>query len=66
MEAINREVNAMGLNTVNRVMTKLIFRSFLIRTAYSKQHFQQMLAQTNFSRVEIFEAGIGFEISMTK
>jgi hypothetical protein len=25
-----------------------------------------MLAQTNFSRVEIFEAGIGFEVSMTK
>jgi len=25
-----------------------------------------MLAQANFTHVEIFEAGIGFEISMTK
>jgi len=66
MESINREVNGMGLNTVNRVVTKLIFRSFLIRTAYSRQQFQQMLAQANFTHVEIFEAGIGFEISMTK
>jgi ubiquinone/menaquinone biosynthesis C-methylase UbiE len=66
MESINREVNSMGLNTWNRVMTKFIFRSFLIRTAYSRQHFEQMLAQAKFSSIEIVEAGIGFEISMTK
>ena len=56
----------MGLNAVNKVITKLVFRTFLLKTAYTKQQFQQMLAQAKFRTVDIHEAGIGFEISMTK
>ncbi len=52
MESINREVNGMGLNAVNRAVTKLVFRTFLLRTAYTKQQFQQMLAQAKFRGVE--------------
>jgi ubiquinone/menaquinone biosynthesis C-methylase UbiE len=66
IESINLEVNGMGLNAVNRAMTKLIFRTFLLRTAYTRQQFQRMLEQANFRSVDIKEAGIGFEISMTK
>ncbi len=49
MESINHEVNGMGLNAVNRVITKLTFRTFLLKTAYTKQQFQHMLAQANFA-----------------
>jgi ubiquinone/menaquinone biosynthesis C-methylase UbiE len=66
LESIRREVNGMGLNAVNRALTKLIFRTFLLRTAYTRQQFQQMLAQANFRKADIHEEGIGFEISMTK
>jgi ubiquinone/menaquinone biosynthesis C-methylase UbiE len=66
MESINHEVEGMGLNAVNKVITKLVFRTFLLKTAYTQQQFQQMLAQANFRSVEIVAAGIGFEISMTK
>jgi ubiquinone/menaquinone biosynthesis C-methylase UbiE len=66
LESINHEVDGMGLNAVNRVITKLVFRTFLLKTAYTKRQFQQMLAQANFRSVDIHEAGIGFEISMTK
>ena len=66
MESINHEVNGMGLNAINRAMTKLIFRTFLLRTAYTKQQFHQMLEQANFRSFGIDEEGIGFEISMTK
>jgi ubiquinone/menaquinone biosynthesis C-methylase UbiE len=66
LESINHEVDGMGLNAVNKVITKLVFRTFLIKTAYTKQQFQQMLSQANFRSVDIHEAGIGFEISMTK
>jgi ubiquinone/menaquinone biosynthesis C-methylase UbiE len=66
LESINHEVDGMGLNAVNKVITKLVFRTFLLKTAYTKQQFQQMLALAKFRTVDIHEAGIGFEISMTK
>jgi ubiquinone/menaquinone biosynthesis C-methylase UbiE len=63
---ISRHVDEMGLSTVNRVLTKLAFRTMLLKSAYTREQFQQMLAQTEFSNVEIAVDGIGFEISMTK
>jgi ubiquinone/menaquinone biosynthesis C-methylase UbiE len=66
MESINHEVNGMGLGPINKMLTKLTFRTFLLKTAYTKAQFQHMLAQANFRSVDIQEAGIGFEISMTK
>jgi hypothetical protein len=44
----------------------MAFRTMLIRTAYTREEFEQMLAQTQFSTVEIVEDGMGFEIWMTK
>jgi ubiquinone/menaquinone biosynthesis C-methylase UbiE len=66
MESINHEVDGMGLRAVNKAITKLVFRTFLLKTAYTRQQFQHMLAQAKFRSVDIHEAGIGFEISMTK
>jgi ubiquinone/menaquinone biosynthesis C-methylase UbiE len=66
VESINLEVDGMGLTAVNKVITKLVFRTFLLKTAYSRDQFQHMLAQANFRSVELQEAGIGFEILMTK
>jgi ubiquinone/menaquinone biosynthesis C-methylase UbiE len=66
MESINHEVDGMGLGPFNKMLTKLTFRTMLLESAYTKAQFQYMLAQANFRSVEIQEAGIGFEISMTK
>jgi len=63
---IDRSVNAMGLSAVNRMVTKQIFRHFLLRTAYTKEQFQMMLDQANFVKAEIQEGDIGFEIWLTK
>ena len=38
----------------------------LLKSAYTRAQFQQMLAQAKFRSVDIQEVGIGFEISMTK
>jgi len=65
-ESMNQAVVAMGLNKVNKVVTKLIFRFSLVKNAYTKDQFQQMLAQTNFRAVDIHEEDMGFEIWMTK
>lgn len=66
MESINHHVEGMGLGPVNKVLTKLAFRTMLRKSAYTRPQFQQMLAQANFRSVDIQEADIGFEISMTK
>jgi hypothetical protein len=56
----------MGLSSLNRILTKLIFKTVLLKRAYTKEQFRQMLAQTVFSSVEILDPGVGLEISMTK
>jgi ubiquinone/menaquinone biosynthesis C-methylase UbiE len=63
---ISAQVDEMKLTTVNRYLTKLAFRWFLLRRAYTKQQFEQMLAQTAFSRTAVKESGVGLEVSMTK
>lgn len=63
---ISREVDGMGLTTVNRILTKLAFRTMLLKSAYTKEEFEQMLAQAEFSLVEIHESALGFEISMRR
>ena len=63
---ISRAVDNMGLSLVNRIITKLTFRFMLLKNAYAKEHFEQMLAQTSFGNVKIVENDIGFEIWMQK
>jgi ubiquinone/menaquinone biosynthesis C-methylase UbiE len=65
-DEVSREVDGMGLSTVNRLLTKMAFKTLLIRSAYTRAEFEQMFAQTAFSRVEIAADGMGFEILMTK
>ena len=63
---IRRQVDAMRLTPINRFLTQLAFRHFLLRRAYTKQQFEKMLSQTAFSRTEVVESGIGLEVWMTK
>lgn len=66
MEDVDHLVEGMGLNTVNKVLTKLTFRTMLLKSAYTRAQFEYMLAQAGVSGVSIREEGVGFEISMTK
>ena len=63
---VSREVDRMKLSPVNRAITKLTFRFMLLKSAYTKEHFEQMLAQTQFSKAEIGGNDLGFEIWLTK
>jgi ubiquinone/menaquinone biosynthesis C-methylase UbiE len=65
-ESMNRAVDRMGLSAVDRVVTKLIFKLSLVKAAYTKQQFQQVLAQASFRAVDIQQDDMGFEILMTK
>lgn len=63
---LSQAVDAMGLSTVNRFLTRHAFKSFLLKRAYNRRQFEQMLAQAGIERFEIVENGIGFEITMRK
>jgi ubiquinone/menaquinone biosynthesis C-methylase UbiE len=65
-ESIAQHVDGMRLTTVDRILTKLAFRLMLLKNAYTREQFQQMLAQTAFRGIDIREDDIGFEISITK
>ena len=63
---VSRAVDKMGLTAVNRFLTKVAFKTMLIRSAYTRAEFEQMLARTHFAHTKISADGIGFEIRMTK
>ncbi len=63
--AINKEVENMGLNWINRVFTKLSL-AFLRKNAYTKEEFQEMVSHTNFRKRDIPQDPLGFEIWLDK
>ena len=65
-ETISHHVDGMGLSWLNRMLTKMAFKGMLLKSAYTKEEFEQMLAQTKFSSVSIEEGDMGLEITMTK
>ena len=65
-ETISQHVDGMGLSWFNRIMTKMAFKGMLLKSAYTKEEFEQMLKQTRFSSVSVEEAELGLEITMTK
>ena len=66
MESIREAVEKMDVGRVNGVITKLTFRFMLLRRAYTRNDFEQFLAQTKFSRIEIKENPIGLELAMER
>ena len=65
-DAIRQHIDAMGLSTLKRILTRLVFKSMLLKRAYTREQFQQMLGEISFSKVEINEDAMGFEIWLTK
>ena len=66
VESINQAVNAMNVGAVNGVITKLTFRFMLLKRAYTRSEFEELVSQTNFSDMEIREDLIGLEILLSK
>jgi ubiquinone/menaquinone biosynthesis C-methylase UbiE len=65
-ESVAKEVNGMKLGTVNRVLTKATFRFMLLKRAYTKSDFEQMVCETHFDRVEIRDSLTQLEILLSK
>jgi ubiquinone/menaquinone biosynthesis C-methylase UbiE len=63
---INREIDGMHLSKINGILTKLAFKTMLLKSAYTRGEFEQMLKQADFNSFAIKEEAIGLEIWMTR
>lgn len=63
---IDEAVSQMRLGVFSGIFTRLTFRFMLLKRAYTKQGFEQLLAQTRFGSTRIDEASIGMDIWLEK
>ena len=60
LEDIQREIAGMHLNRTNAALTRLTFRTVLLKNAYRTADIDRMIAQTPFGQGRIEIDGIGF------
>jgi ubiquinone/menaquinone biosynthesis C-methylase UbiE len=65
-ESIRQGIQSMHLSALNAWITRMTFRFMLLKRAYTKGEFEQMISETEFRGVEIREDLIGLEILLTK
>ncbi len=65
-QSVSEAVEGMGLGRVNTFMTKLIFRTTLLKRAYTRNEFEQFLAQTKFGPIEIKGDLLGLELLLER
>lgn len=65
-EEIGTEVDGMGLSWMNRALTKLALQTMLLKRAYTRVQFEQMLKQTAFHSSEVVNTGTVLEVRMVK
>lgn len=65
-ESITRAVNAMNLGAVNGAITKLTFRFMLLKRAYTRSEFEELIAETTFNGIDVREDLTGLEIWLSK
>ena len=64
--AIDEEVRSMNLGRPSAAVTRWIFRTVLLKNAYTRPALERMAAQSRFGRCEISEEGIGFDLRLAK
>lgn len=65
-EDIAYEIQKTGMKGMDRWFVKLAFRTFLKNGAYTREGFEQLIAQTDFARHDIRKHGIGFQVWLHK
>ncbi len=65
-EEVRAEVDAMKLSWLNALWTRLTFRSFLLKNAYTHAAIENLVAESRFHRGELRRDGIGFDLRLTR
>jgi ubiquinone/menaquinone biosynthesis C-methylase UbiE len=64
--AIRREVQGLKLGPINSFVVRQIFRFMLIKRAYTKGEFRELIADSPFQAGDVQESLTGVEITLTK
>ncbi len=65
-EDIDAGVRDMQLSALNSLLTRWIFRFWLLKKAYTLEELQRLARASRFGRCEIATDGIGFEVRLAK
>lgn len=63
---IDAHIAGMGMNRLNRLFTKFVFRQTLLKNAYTPADIRAFVAQTSFGHCTIDHDGIGMAIWLKK
>jgi hypothetical protein len=66
LDAIDANVRQMQFSPLNAVLTRWTFRLMLLRTAYTREALEAVIARSRFGRGEIIVDTIGFELRLVK
>ena len=65
-DAINDNIKDMDMNWINSLFTKLTFRTFLLRNAYTIIEIKNLVSKTNFHKSKTPNNPMGFELWLEK
>lgn len=65
-EDIENEIRKSGMKGFDRWFVKLSFKTFLKNGAYTREGFEELIAQTGFANHQIKKVGIGFQVWLFK
>jgi ubiquinone/menaquinone biosynthesis C-methylase UbiE len=63
---IDAHVDHMKIGPLDSAFTKLAFRTFLLKRAYTRDDFARFIAGSGFQKSQIDEAPLGFEVWLEK
>ena len=67
MESINKHIkNELHISGFNALMTRLVFKTTLLKNAYTKAEIEKMVVQTGFTKLRIDEEALGMDIWLEK
>jgi ubiquinone/menaquinone biosynthesis C-methylase UbiE len=61
-EDIENEIKKTGMKGFDRLFVRFAFKTFLRNGAYTKEGFERLIAESDFSRHEIMKYGIGYQV----
>lgn len=66
-ESVDRHIkNELHISGINAFLTKLVFKTTLLKNAYTKSEIEKMVSQTSFTKSKIEEDMLGMDIWLEK
>ncbi|MBL8080710.1 MAG: class I SAM-dependent methyltransferase [Anaerolineales bacterium] len=67
MESINKHIkNDLRISGINAWITRVVFKTTLLKSAYTKAEIEKMISQTNITKFHIDEDKLGMDIWLEK